>query len=187
MVSLQFWQNIQLTFQWVRSDLSATSASNSISIFEKKQSLEGNLAFFSQKYDVDGFVTNVKWPLFHQALDWWLSQISAVFGRKKYFVIPKAYSERATQPKIWTRARGSGIRGSLSRSKTFMIYTTSSRKVPAGWYLLDKDDVVRLLRWDLIEVGWLRFGTSFFKPGNIGLTQGSPGSPGGCICNGKDL
>ena len=53
---------------------------------------------FLAKFDVDGFFTNVKWPLFHRAMDWWLSQFSYVFWRKKYFAIPKDSSERAIQP-----------------------------------------------------------------------------------------
>ena len=33
----------------------------------------------SNVFDVDGFFTNIKWPLFHRAIHWWLSPISSVF------------------------------------------------------------------------------------------------------------
>ena len=46
------------------------------------------------KLDVDDFLNNVKWSLSNRAMDWWLAQISLLFGRKRYFVIPKDNSER---------------------------------------------------------------------------------------------
>ena len=59
---------------------------------------------------------------------------------------------------------------------------TSSPKISGRYVLLDKDDVVRLLRWDLTDVGWQSFRKSLFKSRGMALTQGCLGSLGGCIC-----
>ena len=115
------------------------------------------------------------------AMDWWLAQVSSVVGRKRLFPIPRDPHERAVQPQVWQRSRGSGVRGSLKLTKMYESYVTSSGKVCGRYYLLDRNDVVKLLRWDLLEVGWLRLGRSLFKPLDVGFTQGSPGSHGGCV------
>ena len=70
----------------------------------------------------------------------------------------------------------------LNTTNVSVVYMTSSLKISGRLFLVDKDDVIRILRWDLKEVVWLRFGRSLFKPRGLGLTHGSPGCPGGCIC-----
>ena len=84
---------------------------------------------FLAKFDVDGFFTNVKWRLFHRAMDWWLAQISSVVGRKRYFAIPKDSSESVIPFQVWLKSRGSDISGFLDRPKASVVYMTSSLKI----------------------------------------------------------
>ena len=136
---------------------------------------------FRAKFDVDGFFNAVPWNLFFRAMDWFKEQCAVIFGRKRYFAIPRQ-KVRHSPPKVWTRTSGSGIRGSYcDGSDVRRPYATTSRKVSGFFYLLDRDHVGEILIWDVLEVGWLRFGSSLFKPLHKALTQGSPGAPGACI------
>ena len=53
----------------------------------------------------------------------------------------------------------------------------SSRKVCGRYIQFDRNNVVKCLRWDLLEVGLLRVGRSLFKPLDVGFTQGSLDHP----------
>ena len=50
------------------------------------------------------------------------------------------------------RSRGSGIRGSLSSTEENVVYMKTSKKISGRYFLLDRNDVVRLLRWDLMKL-----------------------------------
>ena len=113
---------------------------------------------------------------------WWFALISYVFHRNLMFAIPRHHSEKSIQLQVWLRSRGSGVRGSLSSAKENVIYISRCKKICGRYVLLDDTNVVKLLRWDLMETGWLRFWSSLFKPMEMGLTQGYPASPGGCTC-----
>ena len=63
----------------------------------------------------------------------------------------------------------------------YVSHVKSSSRVCGRDVLLARNDVVKLLRWDLLEVLWLRLGRSLFKPIDVCFTQGSLGSPGGCV------
>ena len=114
-------------------------------------------------------------------MDWWLAIIVAVVGRKRLFAIPRDQHERGIQPQVWQRSRGSGVQESLQSSKMYEIYAPTSKKVSGRYYVLDRDDVVKLARRDLLETGWLRLGRSLCKPIDARVTQGNQVLQSGCV------
>ena len=58
---------------------------------------------------------------------------------------------------------------------------TTCRKVCGRYFVFNRNDVVKRLRCDLLEEGWLRLGKSLFKPLDVGFSESSRRSPGGCV------